>query len=72
MKRFYDDNGEICSGEDLREAEKLVHKAFNLFVGAGYCHRDFIQFLKLECSLCESDFEIERVLGSWDWEEETE
>jgi len=63
MKRFFNNEGEISSDPALNKAEKLVHKAFEEFVNAGYLPRDFFQFADLESSLCIYDWQIEKALG---------
>lgn len=63
VKRFFDDNGEICSDLSLKEAEQLVHLAFDSFVKAGYLPRDFFQFAEFESSLCLYDWQLDQCLG---------
>ena len=60
MKRFFDENGIICSVDDLKEAEKLIQQAFQIFTEQGYCHRDFSQFLDYTGTMCEYDYHLER------------
>jgi len=59
MKRFFDENGNI-QWDDLKEAEKLIQQAFQIFTEQGYCHRDFSQFLDHVGTLCEYDYHLER------------
>jgi len=53
MKRFYDNNGEINpqAGEDLAEARKKIHEAFDIFTQAGYNPNDFSQFVDNETAI---------------------
>lgn len=50
MKRYYLDNGDVNpqTVDDLEAASKLIHKAFDIFLGAGYNPRDFLQFVSHE------------------------
>lgn len=63
MKRFFDDEGQPTYDPALIPIEKLVSDAFKQWIDAGYCHRDFMQFLQAEVSLHMYDFEIDRALS---------
>lgn len=63
MKRFFDDEGQLTYDPALIPIEKLVSKAFKRWIDAGYCHKDFMQFLQVEASIHMYDFEIDRALN---------
>jgi len=50
MKRYYLDNGDVNpqTVDDLKDASKLIYKAFDVFLDAGYNPRDFLQFVFYE------------------------
>lgn len=70
MKRFFDDEGDICDGMDLKESTEHLRKALDAFIEAGYMHRDFFQFADMETSLMIYDYELDKALGPVKGEEE--